>query len=55
MEKSPYAEARMYLEGLIVILDSIEDREDPSMNAGILIDIHEQIGKLKDKVISLNN
>ena len=53
MKKSPYADVKMYLEGLIVIIDSIESKEDTSMNVGIITDIHQQIGKLKDRMISL--
>ena len=53
-KKAPYLEARLYLEGLIIILESLEDREDQSMNIGILSDIQKQIGNLKDKLISYN-
>ena len=53
-KKAPYLEARLYLEGLIVILESLENKEDPSMNINILTDIQDQIGKLKNKLISYN-
>ena len=53
-KKTPYLEARLYLEGLVVILESLEEREDQSMNIGILTDIQKQIGNLKDKLVSYN-
>ena len=53
-KKTPYLEARLYLEGLIVILESLEGKEDPSMNINILTDVQKQIGNLKDKLVSYN-
>ena len=41
-----YKNIKMYLEGLIIILESLETKEDPTMNIGILTDIHKVIGKL---------
>ena len=52
--KAPYLEARLYLEGLVIILESLEGKEDQSMNIGILTDIQKQIGNLKDKLVSYN-
>ena len=53
-KKSPYLEAKLYLEGLVIILESLEGKEDPSMNISILTDIQKQIGNLKDKLVSYN-
>ena len=54
MKKAPYIEARLYLEGLIVILESLESKEDPSMNISILADVERTIGNLRTKLESYN-
>ena len=54
MQESPYKDIRFYLEGLVIILESLEGKEDKSMNIGILTDIEKQIGNLKNKLISYN-
>ena len=54
MKESPYKDMRFYLEGLVIILESLEGKEDKSMNIGILNDIQNEIGNLKDKLISYN-
>tara|TARA_Y100000310_G_scaffold28128_1_gene26775 strand:+ start:154 stop:321 length:168 start_codon:yes stop_codon:yes gene_type:complete len=53
-KKGPYIEARMYLEGLIVILESLEGREDPLMNISILTDVEKKIGDLRSSLESYN-
>ena len=54
MKKSPYIEAKLYLEGLIVILDSLEGKEDNKMNIGVLNDVHGTIGELITKLQAMN-
>ena len=43
---TPYKDAIMYLEGIIIILESLETKEDESLNIGILTDIQNKIGEL---------
>ena len=43
---SPYGDAIMYLEGIILILESLEEKKDETLNIGILIDIQNKIGEL---------
>ena len=46
MSKSPYKEAIMYLEGLIIMLNSLENKENEALNIGILKSVHDKIGAL---------
>ena len=43
---TPYKDAIMYLEGIIIILESLEKKEDKALNIGILTDIQSKIGEL---------
>ena len=43
---SPYNDAILYLEALIVILESLEERKDETLNIGILTDVQNKIGEL---------
>ena len=43
---SPYGDAIMYLEGIILILESLEEKKDETLNIGILTDIQNKIGEL---------
>ena len=44
--KSPYQESIMYLEGIKVILESLEGRHDQKITIGILHDVKNKIGSL---------
>ena len=46
MKKTPYQDAIIYLEGLIIILESLEEKKDEKLNIGILTDVHSKIGEL---------
>ena len=46
MRETPYQEAIMYLEGLIIMLESLDKREDDTLNIAILTDIQQKIGEL---------
>ena len=43
---SPYKDAIMYLESLIIILESLEEKKDETLNIGILTDVQNKIGEL---------
>jgi len=43
---SPYKDATMYLESLIIILESIETKEDEKLNISMLTDVQNKIGEL---------
>ena len=46
MKKNPYQDAIIYLEGLIIILESLENKENEKLNIGILTDVQNKIGEL---------
>ena len=43
---SPYKDAIIYLEGIILILESLEEKKDETLNIGILTDMQSKIGEL---------
>mgnify|MGYP003134492399 CR=1 FL=1 len=43
---TPYKDAIIYLEGLIIILESLENKKDEKLNIGMLIDVQNKIGEL---------
>ena len=43
---TPYKDAIMYLEGIIIILESLENKEDETLNISILTDVQNKIGEL---------
>ena len=54
MNKTPYIEAKLYLEGLIVILESLDKKEDNKINIGVLTDVHGKIGDLITNLQSID-
>ena len=51
---TPYKDAIMYLEGIIIILESLENKEDETLNISILTDIEKKIGDLRSSLESYN-
>ena len=43
---TPYKDAIMYLESLIIMLESLEKKEDEKLNIVILTNIQSKIGEL---------
>ena len=43
---NPYKDAIIYLEGIILILESLEEKKDETLNIGILTDVQNKIGEL---------
>ena len=43
---TPYKDAIIYLKGIIIILESLEEKKDETLNIGILTDIQNKIGEL---------
>ena len=43
---SPYKDAILYLKSLIIILESLEEKKDETLNIGILTDVQNKIGEL---------
>ena len=43
---TPYKDAIMYLEGIIIILESLEEKKDEKLNISILTDVQNKIGEL---------
>ena len=46
MTNSPYKDAILYLEGLVIILNSLETKNNEALNVGILKTVHDKIGDL---------
>ena len=42
----PYEDAIVYLKSLIIILESLEEKKDETLNIGMLIDVQNKIGEL---------
>tara|TARA_Y100000034_G_C6540279_1_gene233058 strand:- start:306 stop:506 length:201 start_codon:yes stop_codon:yes gene_type:complete len=43
---TPYQDAIIYLKSLIIILESLEEKKDETLNIGILTDVQNKIGEL---------
>lgn len=48
----PFMETKLYLEGLIVVLNALDkkDENENKMNIGLLTDVHNNIGNLITKL-----